>query len=86
MTPLPDFYIGAHAAVAGHQFLTRDAVTARATASCASAGGCRSRAGSRRSAASERRVERGGRAVEVQRLDQKPRVPLLVAGATGKES
>jgi predicted nucleic acid-binding protein len=25
MTPLPDFYIGAHAAVAGHQLLTRDA-------------------------------------------------------------
>jgi predicted nucleic acid-binding protein len=24
-TPLPDFYIGAHAAVAGHQLLTRDA-------------------------------------------------------------
>ncbi|HET9554006.1 MAG TPA: type II toxin-antitoxin system VapC family toxin [Anaeromyxobacteraceae bacterium] len=25
VTPLPDFYIGAHAAVAGHQLLTRDA-------------------------------------------------------------
>ena len=24
-TPLPDFYIGAHAAIAGHQLLTRDA-------------------------------------------------------------
>jgi predicted nucleic acid-binding protein len=24
VTPLPDFYIGAHAAVAGHQLLTRD--------------------------------------------------------------
>jgi predicted nucleic acid-binding protein len=24
-TPLPDFYIGAHAAVSGHQLLTRDA-------------------------------------------------------------
>ncbi|MFT3913617.1 MAG: type II toxin-antitoxin system VapC family toxin [Anaeromyxobacteraceae bacterium] len=24
MTPLPDFYIGAHAAVAGHELLTRD--------------------------------------------------------------
>jgi predicted nucleic acid-binding protein len=25
VTPLPDFYIGAHAAVVGHQLLTRDA-------------------------------------------------------------
>lgn len=25
LSPLPDFYIGAHAAVAGHQLLTRDA-------------------------------------------------------------
>jgi predicted nucleic acid-binding protein len=25
LVPLPDFYIGAHAAVAGHQLLTRDA-------------------------------------------------------------
>jgi predicted nucleic acid-binding protein len=25
VTPLPDFYVGAHAAVAGHQLLTRDA-------------------------------------------------------------
>jgi predicted nucleic acid-binding protein len=25
VTPLPDFYIGAHAAVAGHELLTRDA-------------------------------------------------------------
>ena len=24
VTPLPDFYIGAHAAIAGHQLLTRD--------------------------------------------------------------
>jgi len=24
MTPLPDFYIGAHAAIVGHQLLTRD--------------------------------------------------------------
>jgi predicted nucleic acid-binding protein len=24
VTPLPDFYVGAHAAVAGHQLLTRD--------------------------------------------------------------
>jgi len=29
-TPLPDFYIGAHAAVAGHQLLTRDARRYRA--------------------------------------------------------
>jgi predicted nucleic acid-binding protein len=28
-TPLPDFYIGAHAAVAGHQLLTRDAARYR---------------------------------------------------------
>lgn len=27
--PLPDFYIGAHAAVAGHQLLTRDASRCR---------------------------------------------------------
>lgn len=29
VTPLPDFYIGAHAAVAGHQLLTRDAARYR---------------------------------------------------------
>ena len=28
-SPLPDFYIGAHAAVAGHQLLTRDATRYR---------------------------------------------------------
>ncbi len=28
-SPLPDFYIGAHAAVAGHQLLTRDAARYR---------------------------------------------------------
>jgi len=28
-TPLPDFYIGAHAAVAGYQLLTRDAARYR---------------------------------------------------------